>query len=728
MNAKNTTSDPIHLLGLRAALYGAAVFIGIGPMATQAGISGGLIAVVLGLLAAGKLQARGVRLPVTLAGSGLAMLLGLWMGGMLGAFQWPTRLLGVGPMLSMIDSATFFLLVLGTVTALRSLALRWPAMAVLEVGLVVAVVASLFAPHRDMQIGRPRFLSDWAFGQGRDPIESLVVVGLVTLLAVAVLLLPRQDWRKSLLAMLTLLLFGWAGYALCLGTLKADPLAGAGGKDNQQQESENPFDQPPPEQNKPSPVATVLLHDEYSPYEKMWYFRQNAQSQYNGKHLVRSVMKGLDTDVPGAFPTAKTNVEGVPMPADASKLVSTTVNLVEELARPIGLVGPTSMEPAKNPDPDYFRVTYAVTSRVLVSPVREGKTTDLIVELASRKGGDASWTEEVRQHYLAAPEDARFRELAEKVLREGLDNDKLKDAFKGSPMLRALTLRRYLEANMTYSPKQLEVEDPVVEFLFGSKQGYCVHIAHSMALLLRSVGIPSRVATGYAVDAARVGQGSSIMIQSTDAHAWCEMYLDGVGWIVMDPALENVDPDYQPPSEPDPETARQYSQKAQPMPDEFNNDKDNPEPKAKPEPELTAEEAAARRWRRIAGVSFSVLMVLAAVYMIKAWRRLAPRFGAPHELYRLCYRATLDRLAEVGMRREFGETREEFARRLARQSPELAELTDAHVRRAVGGVDRADRAAWLALQTRATASINRSTPAVRRVTGWLNPVAWMSVR
>ena len=70
------------------------------------------------------------------------------------------------------------------------------------------------------------------------------------------------------------------------------------------------------------------------------------------------------------------------------------------------------------------------------------------------------------------------------------------------------------------------------DFLLRGKRGYCEQFASSMAVLLRSVGIPSRVAVGFT---SGYGDGSERTITTADAHAWVEAYFPGAGWITFDP-------------------------------------------------------------------------------------------------------------------------------------------------------------------------------------------------
>jgi hypothetical protein len=72
------------------------------------------------------------------------------------------------------------------------------------------------------------------------------------------------------------------------------------------------------------------------------------------------------------------------------------------------------------------------------------------------------------------------------------------------------------------------------EFWFDRKEGFCEHIASSFVVLLRAMGIPSRIVTGY-----QGGQVNSVdgywVVRQSDAHAWAEVWLEGRGWVRVDP-------------------------------------------------------------------------------------------------------------------------------------------------------------------------------------------------
>lgn len=101
-------------------------------------------------------------------------------------------------------------------------------------------------------------------------------------------------------------------------------------------------------------------------------------------------------------------------------------------------------------------------------------------------------------------------------------------------------IQSWLRANTRYDldiPPQPRGTDAVDHFLFEDRRGFCEQIASSMALMLRSQGIPARFATGY--DTGRHDLLSGFYeVRQSDAHSWVEVYFPGTGWIEFDPTHE----------------------------------------------------------------------------------------------------------------------------------------------------------------------------------------------
>jgi len=97
-------------------------------------------------------------------------------------------------------------------------------------------------------------------------------------------------------------------------------------------------------------------------------------------------------------------------------------------------------------------------------------------------------------------------------------------------------IRRFLEDRTRYSLNFKTPDDssPVEAFLFGPGQGHCEHYAAATVLMLRSLGIPSRVAYGYAGGAADTGK-QVLAFRDSDFHAWAEILTPGAGgWVIYD--------------------------------------------------------------------------------------------------------------------------------------------------------------------------------------------------
>ena len=98
-------------------------------------------------------------------------------------------------------------------------------------------------------------------------------------------------------------------------------------------------------------------------------------------------------------------------------------------------------------------------------------------------------------------------------------------------------MSEYLRNSYTYDlsvPPQRKSMDAVEYFLFEEQRGYCEQFASSLAVMARSLGIPARIATGYAPGEYNPFTGL-YEVKASDAHAWVEVYFPGYGWSAFDP-------------------------------------------------------------------------------------------------------------------------------------------------------------------------------------------------
>lgn len=129
-------------------------------------------------------------------------------------------------------------------------------------------------------------------------------------------------------------------------------------------------------------------------------------------------------------------------------------------------------------------------------------------------------------NYLRVPHlDPRVPRLAEEITQGATNNyDK------------AAALEQYLRTHFGYTlelPRR-SPKDPLANFLFERKRGHCEYFASAMAVMLRTLGIPSRVITGFRSDEFN-DLTANYVVRAKDAHAWVEAYFPGFGWQTFDP-------------------------------------------------------------------------------------------------------------------------------------------------------------------------------------------------
>jgi len=98
-------------------------------------------------------------------------------------------------------------------------------------------------------------------------------------------------------------------------------------------------------------------------------------------------------------------------------------------------------------------------------------------------------------------------------------------------------LEAWMGSNLTYTldiPRLPVGRDAVEQFLFVDRQGYCEQIATSLVVMLRTLGVPARLAVGF-VPGERNPFSGTYQVRAKDAHAWAEVFFPGIGWQAFDP-------------------------------------------------------------------------------------------------------------------------------------------------------------------------------------------------
>src|SRR4029079_6296695 len=105
-----------------------------------------------------------------------------------------------------------------------------------------------------------------------------------------------------------------------------------------------------------------------------------------------------------------------------------------------------------------------------------------------------------------------------------------------TPYEKAAEIEGYLRSNFAYTLQlpSTTPADPIASFLFERRQGHCEYFASAMAVMLRTLGIPSRVVNGFSGGEYN-DVSSQYLIRASEAHSWVEAYIPGEGWMEFDP-------------------------------------------------------------------------------------------------------------------------------------------------------------------------------------------------
>jgi hypothetical protein len=167
-----------------------------------------------------------------------------------------------------------------------------------------------------------------------------------------------------------------------------------------------------------------------------------------------------------------------------------------------------------NPYHSYSRMEYEANSDVPTPPP------------AAVRGAGSDYPDSVREIYLQLPAlDPRIAQLAQQVTSRDRN-----------PYDRARSIEGYLRSNYGYT---LDLSgtpqtDPLSYFLFTKRAGHCEYFAAAMAVMLRTVGVPSRYVNGFQTGEYNDVAGD-LVVRASDAHSWVEAYFPGFGWLTFDP-------------------------------------------------------------------------------------------------------------------------------------------------------------------------------------------------
>ncbi len=283
-----------------------------------------------------------------------------------------------------------------------------------------------------------------------------------------------------------------------------------------------------PVKQDPTIVMRVELPERAQPVPDRLYLRGNAYDRYNGRSWANTFThrRVLGEVAPGTFRVGNTATSQSAGHGHAVmrhdillEPLDTTVLFGAPFPRSIsGELPAIHIDPAGAlylPHPSGTRVQYSVHSESHQVSVDE------------RKARSLAYPEPIRRTYLQLPASlsSNVRSLAQRIAAQA-----------ESPYETALAIKQYLLLNYRYS---LDIGSsvsarPLDDFLFRRKTGYCEHYATAMVVLLRSVGIPARLVTGFLASEWN-DFGNHFTVRQKDAHAWVEVYYPESGWVTFDP-------------------------------------------------------------------------------------------------------------------------------------------------------------------------------------------------
>lgn len=296
----------------------------------------------------------------------------------------------------------------------------------------------------------------------------------------------------------------------------------------------------------------------------------------------------------------------------------------------------------------------------------------------------ASQVDSIRDNYLDANVPQSVIDYALEIAAEA-----------ETPLEKAFAIRDHLYRNFTYSLDVSEVPEgwDFVEYFLETQKGYCVYFASAMCMMARVNDIPARYTEGFWADVPSdpSGRPSSLIVTSKDAHAWCEIYIEGIGWIPMDatPGGAGSASGYQPdPSNPfvtvtpTPKPTEAPFPSVDPTP---GGESTTVSPTAKPTPTRAAESGDPGRFVEPAVLTLvgTLLIVILAgvVLLILLYRNRFLRYYSVPSLQDLSsmknsgrrlvflYRRCLNHLGLAGIRIEANESPSDFAARVRSAKP-----------------------------------------------------------
>jgi transglutaminase-like putative cysteine protease len=154
------------------------------------------------------------------------------------------------------------------------------------------------------------------------------------------------------------------------------------------------------------------------------------------------------------------------------------------------------------------------------------------MSLPRLRAAPTEYPPDIQGTFLQLPQlDPRIPELAQRIT-----------ARAQNPFDKAVAVENYLRTRFTYTLNLTGKpgDDPLAHFLFETRAGHCEYFASAMAIMLRTLGIPTREVNGF-LPGEYNDLGGDYIVRASDAHSWVEVYFPGTGWMTFDPTPPGAD-------------------------------------------------------------------------------------------------------------------------------------------------------------------------------------------
>lgn len=214
----------------------------------------------------------------------------------------------------------------------------------------------------------------------------------------------------------------------------------------------------------------------------------------------------------------------------------TNIFLLHSPAQPLSLNRAAELLFANNEDGTQDLGAFLAATPVIGGESYEAQASIAVATANQLRAAGLEYPDWVLERYLQVPQSMteRTRQLAA-TITEGLS----------TPYDKAVAITNYLRRTIEYVdevPIPPAGVEPIDWMLFDQQQGFCNYYATAEVLMLRSLGVPARLAVGYAQgERENVGGRVRYVVRQRDAHAWPEVYFPTIGWVEFEPTA-NQDP------------------------------------------------------------------------------------------------------------------------------------------------------------------------------------------